>query len=236
MIKSKKSLVGTGCDPRGHPLRSDDDVSWTAPAIRAPISRLGENDAVRAAFDKRYCEDRPCPPRRPPRLRLRSVQGSVVSGQYCRRHLRPGEPVALGSEGNGARAAFSARAVCPGQADPLPRRRDLRCRGRYPPGIAEPWPLGRHRPLRRERCQAWIPAGFAHGFVTLAPNTVVHYKITAPRSAEDERGLSWNDPDIGIDWPMDESEAVLSDRDRVQPRLVDLPPAFLFAPSTESTS
>lgn len=76
--------------------------------------------------------------------------------------------------------------------------------------------------------QLWIPVGFAHGFATLEPDTIIHYKVTAPYSAKDDRGLFWNDPEIGIDWPIEADDAILSDKDRVQPRLADLPPAFSF--------
>lgn len=81
--------------------------------------------------------------------------------------------------------------------------------------------------------QIWLPAGFAHGFVTLEPGTVVQYKVTAPYSARDERGVSWNDPDIGIAWPVAESDAVLSDRDRALPRLADLAPVSSLSPNLE---
>jgi dTDP-4-dehydrorhamnose 3,5-epimerase len=81
--------------------------------------------------------------------------------------------------------------------------------------------------------QLWIPVGFAHGFATLEPDTIIHYKVTAPYSAKDDRGLLWNDPDIGIDWPVDGADAILSDKDRAQPRLADLPPFFSFAPAAE---
>jgi dTDP-4-dehydrorhamnose 3,5-epimerase len=78
--------------------------------------------------------------------------------------------------------------------------------------------------------QLWIPAGFAHGFATLEPNTVIHYKVTAPYSAAHDRGLLWNDPAIGIVWPEAAlANAVLSDKDLKQPRLADLPPSFHFS-------
>jgi dTDP-4-dehydrorhamnose 3,5-epimerase len=81
--------------------------------------------------------------------------------------------------------------------------------------------------------QLWIPSGFAHGFATLQPDTIIHYKVTAPYSAADDRGLLWNDPAIGIAWPVAEAEAVLSDKDRKQPRLAELPPSFHYVPSME---
>lgn len=81
--------------------------------------------------------------------------------------------------------------------------------------------------------QLWIPAGFAHGFVTLEPSTIVQYKVTAPYSAQHDRGLLWNDADIGIPWPLEEGEAVLSEKDRTQPSLAKLPPSFVFSPRLE---
>jgi dTDP-4-dehydrorhamnose 3,5-epimerase len=81
--------------------------------------------------------------------------------------------------------------------------------------------------------QLWIPTGFAHGFVTLEPHTIVHYKVTAPYSAQHDRGLRWNDPAIGIAWPAEAAEVVLSEKDAAQPSLADLPPSFTFPPFLE---
>lgn len=81
--------------------------------------------------------------------------------------------------------------------------------------------------------QLWIPTGFAHGFVTLEPHTIVHYKVTAPYSAQHDRGLRWNDPVIGIAWPAEAAEVVLSEKDAAQPSLADLPPSFTFSPFLE---
>lgn len=74
--------------------------------------------------------------------------------------------------------------------------------------------------------QLLVPAGFAHGFCTLEPNTMVAYKVDAYYSPEHDRNLAWDDPDIGIRWPMAASEAILSDRDRAAPRLADLELVF----------
>ncbi len=74
--------------------------------------------------------------------------------------------------------------------------------------------------------QLWVPAGFAHGFATLQPSSIIHYKVTAPYSFDHDRGLRWDDPAIGIEWPIDMSSAVMSAKDRVQPLLVDLPQSF----------
>lgn len=69
--------------------------------------------------------------------------------------------------------------------------------------------------------QLWIPAGFAHGFCTLMPDTRISYKATEYYSKEHERGISWNDPDLGISWPVRTENAVLSDRDKKSPSLID---------------
>jgi len=72
--------------------------------------------------------------------------------------------------------------------------------------------------------QLWVPAGFAHGFCTLEPDTEVFYKVTAFYSPADEGGVLWNDPDLGIAWPVSEADATLAPRDRDWPRLRDLEP------------
>ena len=70
--------------------------------------------------------------------------------------------------------------------------------------------------------QLWVPEGFAHGYCTLEPDTEVEYKVTEYYSPEQDRGLAFDDPDIGIDWPVSIAQAVLSDKDRLQPRLSSL--------------
>lgn len=77
--------------------------------------------------------------------------------------------------------------------------------------------------------QLFVPEGFAHGFCTLVPDTHLVYKVNRYYSAENDRGLAWNDPALGIAWPVAEAEAVLSDKDRRQPQLADLPAAFHYA-------
>jgi dTDP-4-dehydrorhamnose 3,5-epimerase len=74
--------------------------------------------------------------------------------------------------------------------------------------------------------QLWVPIGFAHGFCTLEPDTVVLYKVTNFFDAEAERGIRWDDPDIGIEWGTKESEVILSNRDRGHPLLRELPTYF----------
>ena len=74
--------------------------------------------------------------------------------------------------------------------------------------------------------QFWIPVGFAHGFCTLEPDTVVNYKVTAYYSGEHEMGLAWDDPAIGITWPDVAERDSLSAKDRNQPLLSGLPAYF----------
>lgn len=76
--------------------------------------------------------------------------------------------------------------------------------------------------------QLWVPPGFAHGFCTLLPNTEISYKVTNYYSAKHDRGLRWNDPALGIAWPVDAAGALLSDKDRKQPAMADMPTAFVF--------
>ena len=73
--------------------------------------------------------------------------------------------------------------------------------------------------------QLLIPIGFGHGFVTLEPDCEVAYKCTALYAPESDGGVRWDDPAIGVDWPLD-GEPVLSDKDRVQPLLADFDSPF----------
>ncbi len=72
--------------------------------------------------------------------------------------------------------------------------------------------------------QLFVPVGFAHGFCTLVPDTVVVYKVSTFYSADHDSGIHWADPALGIDWPV--TEAVLSDKDSTLPTLADLPHYF----------
>lgn len=74
--------------------------------------------------------------------------------------------------------------------------------------------------------QLLVPIGFAHGFVTLMPDTEVFYKVTAPYAPECDKGLAFDDPTLGIDWGLDPSDLTLSDKDKKQPLLADLPAYF----------
>lgn len=70
--------------------------------------------------------------------------------------------------------------------------------------------------------QLLIPEGFAHGLCTLEPDTEVLYKVNRDYAPQHEGGILWNDPALGIAWPIAPAEATLSDRDRKWPRLADL--------------
>lgn len=71
--------------------------------------------------------------------------------------------------------------------------------------------------------QLFVPRGFAHGYCTLTDDTELFYKVDGLYAPQTEGGLLWNDPDLAIAWPLD-GEPVLSDKDRVLPRLKDLAP------------
>lgn len=81
--------------------------------------------------------------------------------------------------------------------------------------------FGRHvaQELGDDGTQIFVPAGFAHGLMTLAPDTIVAYKVTAYYDQGSERGIAWDDPDLGIAWPW--HAPTLSPRDRTWPRLKD---------------
>lgn len=63
--------------------------------------------------------------------------------------------------------------------------------------------------------QLWVPAGFGHAFCTLEPDTEVFYKVDAAYAPDHERSLAWDDPALGIEWPADMTEPVLSAKDAV---------------------
>lgn len=70
--------------------------------------------------------------------------------------------------------------------------------------------------------QLWVPEGFAHGFCTLEPDTEVFYKVTNIYSRDHDKGLAFDDPEIGIAWPIKVANAILSDKDKMQPPLASL--------------
>jgi dTDP-4-dehydrorhamnose 3,5-epimerase len=74
--------------------------------------------------------------------------------------------------------------------------------------------------------QLWIPQGFAHGFCTLLPNTELLYKVDNLYSIEHDRGIAWNDPTLGIQWPV--ANPVLSDKDSRNPLLAEAEYNFVY--------
>ncbi len=69
--------------------------------------------------------------------------------------------------------------------------------------------------------QLWVPEGFAHGFQVTSENALIAYKCTAPYNREAEGAVLWNDPEIGIEWPIE--KPTLSEKDRNAPRLREVP-------------
>lgn len=77
--------------------------------------------------------------------------------------------------------------------------------------------------------QLFVPIGFAHGFMTLEPDTEVAYKCSDTYAPEQDGGIAWNDPAIGIDWPMPAGTVPeLSAKDQVQPLLADFDSPFPY--------
>lgn len=74
--------------------------------------------------------------------------------------------------------------------------------------------------------QFWLPPGFAHGFVALEDNTIVNYKCTNPYHKESEGSIIWNDPDLNIDWGVE--NPLLSEKDAIAPSFKDFESQFIF--------
>jgi dTDP-4-dehydrorhamnose 3,5-epimerase len=89
--------------------------------------------------------------------------------------------------------------------------------------------FGRHVAVQlsdADWAQLYIPVGFAHGFCTLEPRTEILYKASDYYAPSHERGISWDDPDLAIDWPVAPAEAVLSTKDARLPVFASLPVFF----------
>lgn len=75
--------------------------------------------------------------------------------------------------------------------------------------------------------QLYVPVGYAHGFMTLEPNSEIIYKCSDYYMPETEGSLLWSDPDIGIDWPILD-KPILSDKDAISPMLKEFESPFVF--------
>jgi dTDP-4-dehydrorhamnose 3,5-epimerase len=80
--------------------------------------------------------------------------------------------------------------------------------------------------------QLFVPRGFAHGYCTLEPDTEVAYKVDGFYAPSCDGGLIWNDPTIGITWPIGAGEAVLSSKDTVLPAFAGFTSPFSYDPAT----
>jgi dTDP-4-dehydrorhamnose 3,5-epimerase len=75
--------------------------------------------------------------------------------------------------------------------------------------------------------QLYVPVGFAHGFVTLEPDSEIVYKCSDYYAPDTEGALRWDDPDIGIEWPLT-GNPTLSEKDAIAPLLKDFESPFIF--------
>lgn len=71
----------------------------------------------------------------------------------------------------------------------------------------------------RNSYELFIPKGFAHGFVVLSESAIVSYKVDNFYNPEYEKGIIWNDPDLNIDWTINDSEIIISEKDKYLPQL-----------------
>jgi dTDP-4-dehydrorhamnose 3,5-epimerase len=76
--------------------------------------------------------------------------------------------------------------------------------------------------------QIWVPRGFLHGFCALTDDVEMLYKVDSRFSALHDKGVAWNDPDIGVDWPTFADGYTLSARDEAAPRLRDIDTGFRY--------
>lgn len=76
--------------------------------------------------------------------------------------------------------------------------------------------------------QLFVPKGFAHGFITLTPNVNFCYKVEGVYAPEADRGIAFDDPDIGILWPMPTTHLIMSEKDTKHPQLKDAENNFVY--------
>ena len=102
----------------------------------------------------------------------------------------------------------------PGEARALRARADLGRRRRPAPRLADLRPVGGPRARRRAHRQLYVPVGFAHGFCVLSEVADVAYKLSSYYDPATEAGIAWDDPDVGVEWPL--AEPQVSERDRAR--------------------
>jgi dTDP-4-dehydrorhamnose 3,5-epimerase len=78
--------------------------------------------------------------------------------------------------------------------------------------------------------QLWVPPGFAHGYVTLEPDSEVMYKVTQYWHSGSERGLAWNDPSLAINWRISSTNLTIADKDRNNPTMAQAERVFFYQP------
>ena len=76
--------------------------------------------------------------------------------------------------------------------------------------------------------QLWVPAGFAHAFCTLEPDTEFCYKVTELYAPASDSGIAFDDPDLGIEWPFNDDTLILSDKDRKLQAFKDFQSPFTY--------
>jgi dTDP-4-dehydrorhamnose 3,5-epimerase len=92
--------------------------------------------------------------------------------------------------------------------------------------------FGKHESVvlsAKEWKQLFVPEGFAHGLCTLEPDTEVIYKVSNYYSPAHDKGVRWNDPAIGIEWPVSPEDAILSPKDQSLPLFAALPHYFTYS-------
>jgi dTDP-4-dehydrorhamnose 3,5-epimerase len=77
-------------------------------------------------------------------------------------------------------------------------------------------------------CQVYIPRGFAHGYITRAPDTIIGYKVDDEYAPDLEGGIAWNDPELKIDWGKERDAIIISDKDQHLPSLREIESPFTF--------
>ena len=120
-----------------------------------------------------------------------------------------------------ARTSLSGAALYAGEAGAGDLRRGARCGGGHPSGSPT---FGRHVAVElsgENKRQLFVPRGFAHGFVVLSDEVIFAYKCDNRYSPPHERGIAFDDPELGIDWRVKVDSFILSPKDTRNPRLAE---------------